>query len=233
MKILILCGGRGTRLKPLTGDLPKPLLPFHGKPFLQHVIEFYLQKGIKDFILCTGFGSNAIRSLVDSCRYDASIQFSDSGEAAGILKRLYDARERMDPHSIVTYGDTFVDLDPKDLLRHHSSGGRPVTLTVAEIRSPFGIVEAAGGRVTSFREKPVYPYYIGQMAMDRAVLEALDERMIGLPDGQGLVELFQKLISSDQLGAYLHKGLNITFNTPQEREQAEREMGRFFTHRED
>ncbi len=67
-KVVILCGGRGSRLQPLTADVPKPLVQLHGKPILQHVIEFYLRHEFREFILCAGFRSEMIRGFVDAVR---------------------------------------------------------------------------------------------------------------------------------------------------------------------
>lgn len=229
-----MCGGRGSRLQPLPTDLPKPLVPLNGKPILQHIIEFYLGKQFREFVLCAGFRAEAIRDFIASQRFPATIDIADAGEDASILRRLYDVRDRWGARAMVTYGDTFIDIDPMHMLAEHVRHQAAATITVADIRSPFGIVQVdADEKVLTFDEKPVFPYYIGHLVMERRVVEELDDRVLALPDGAGLIQLFHRLITRRQLGAYKHTGLQITFNTPTEREVAEQALIKFFTERED
>jgi NDP-sugar pyrophosphorylase family protein len=233
IKVVILCGGKGYRLRPLTDNLPKPLVHLNGKPVLQHIIEFYIKKGFRDFVLCAGFNARAISDFASSAGLEARIEISNAGEDAGILKRIYEARGLIDGRAIVTYGDTFINIEPGQILDHHEKSGSDATITVAGIRSPFGIVGlTARGRVKSFEEKPVFSYYIGHMVVERKMLDALAGDLLAMPDGEGLVALFQELIKAKRLNAYQHTGLRITFNTLYERDKAEEEFIKFFTEQE-
>ena len=233
-KLVILCGGRGSRLQPLSANLPKPLVPLNGKPILQHILEFYLGKHFRAFVLCAGFRAEAIRTFIASQRFPADIEIADAGEEASMLRRLYEVRHQWGERAMVTYGDTFIDFDPMHMLAEHVRRRVAATITVADIQSPFGIVQVdVDHRVRAFDEKPVFPYYIGHLVMERSVLEELDETLLSLPDGEGLVQLFQRLIACGQLGAYHHRGLQITFNTLMERESAEQALIKFFTEREE
>ncbi len=108
-----------------------------------------------------------------------------------------------------------------------------VTITTAGVRSPFGLVKATeDGCVVSFDEKPVQPYYVGHMLIDRTVLEDVDPELLEMPDGDGLVALFQRLIEKRRLRLYPYTGPQITFNTQQELNRAERELVAFFTHQD-
>ena len=233
-KLIILCGGKGSRLRPLGADLPKPLVPLHGKPILQHILEFYLGKQIREFVLCVGFRAEAIRAFIESRQFPAKIDIADAGEEASMLQRLHEVRGQWGERAMVTYGDTFIDIDPMHMLAEHVRRMVAATITITDIRSPFGLVQAdVDGTVLAFDEKPVFPYYIGHMVMERAVLEELDDDLLTLPDGVGLVRLFQRLIARRRLGAYRHTGLQITFNTLMERELAEQALIKFFTEREE
>lgn len=234
LKVVILCGGRGHRLKPLTYNIPKPLVALNGKPILQHIIEFYISKGFRNFVLCTGFRSEAIDDFILSHKFDAEIEISNAGVRAGILKRLYIARNLINERAIVTYGDTFINIDPYHIMKEHTKSKADATITVADIRSPFGLVEFDNNnRVTFFREKPSFFYYIGHIIMEKRVLESLDADLISMPDGEGLISLFQKLIKEKSLNVYKHTGFKITFNTPYEHTKAEQEFIKFFTEQED
>lgn len=227
---MVLCGGRGSRLQPAISELPKPLVPIHGKPILQHIIEFYLAKAFCEMVLCVGHQADRIRAFVAAQRFPAQIHISDAGTDAGMLRRLYEARSFIGDRTMVTYGDTFIDLNVDHMLQEHLRQETAATITIADIRNPFGIVQVGvDQRVVAFQEKPLLPYYIGHLVMERRVLDTLDERLLALPDGEGLVCLFQQLIQQRQLGSYKHTGLQITFNTLAERDRAEQELMKFFT----
>lgn len=233
VKVIILCGGRGYRLRPLTSNLPKPMIPLNGKPVLQHIIEFYIDKGFKEFILCTGFHADSINDFILKNKFDARIEISNAGEEAGMLKRLYMVRHLIGEKAIVTYGDTLVNIDPYDVIKEHDKNKAALTITTASIRSPFGLVQFdKNNKVTSYEEKPVFSYYIGHMVMEKAILDDIGEDLIGMPDGKGLICLFHKLIKEKRLNTYRHTGLHITFNTMYEREKAEEEFVKFFTQQE-
>jgi len=233
-RIIILCGGKGSRLRPLTSNLPKPLIPLHGKPVLEHIIEFYIKHGFKDFILCVGYCSEAVKGFVKKRGFDARIDISDAGEKAGILKRLHMVKDQIGEKAIVTYGDTYMNIDIAGMMKEHEKRRPLATITIADVRSPFGLVGcSADNRVTSFQEKPNLPYYIGHMVLERMALEEAKPSMVSLPDGEGLISLFQDLIKRRKLLAYKHEGLQITFNTLQEYREAETEFVKFFTQREE
>ncbi|MFQ5801320.1 MAG: NDP-sugar synthase [Candidatus Methylomirabilales bacterium] len=230
---VILCGGRGIRLRPLTDRIPKALIPLNGKPCLQHIIESYIRKGYRRFVLCVGYQGEMIVDFFRRQTFDAEIEFSDAGEQASMLERIYQARSFIGERAFVAYGDTLIDVDLAKMLAYHITSGAAVTLTTAGVRSPFGLVKATkDGWVVSFEEKPVQPYYIGHMLTERAVLDEVDPELLRMPDGGGLVTLFQRLIEKRRLRLYPYTGPQITFNTQQDLVQAERDLLTFFTHQE-
>ncbi|GAB6037232.1 hypothetical protein JCM15519_17910 [Fundidesulfovibrio butyratiphilus] len=230
LPIVILCGGAGTRLRPLTQTIPKTLVPLNGKPMLQHILEYHLRKGHTRFVLCVGYLGDAVRRFVDQAGLDAEIVFSDMGETASMLKRLHGAASHMGERALVTYGDTLIDTGLTAMLQAHLSLGSLITLTTASIRNPFGLVRLdAENRVISFEEKPVQTFYIGQLLIERSVLEALGEQEINAPDGEGLVRLIQNLADTGRVGAFPYSGPQITFNTEQELQKAEKDIITFYT----
>ena len=233
IKTVILCGGRGSRLKPLTNLIPKPLVTLNGKPLLQHVVNSYLRRGMTNFVLCVGYREDMIRDFFTRQQFPGTFVFSNAGEQASILQRLHQTQSVIGERVFVAYGDTLIDVDLEAMLAQHQASGAQVTITVAEVRSPFGLVTTdTAGWGASFEEKPLQLYYIGHMLLERTVLKNLDPHLLALPDGEGLVELFQGLIVAKQLQTYLYRGPQITFNTHQERDQAERDFIAFFTHQE-
>ncbi len=234
LTIAIMCGGRGRRMGHLTDDLPKPLVAFRGETVLDLKIQDYIRRGFRNIVLCIGYKGELIRQAAARYQGQANITFSDAGEQAGILERLWHARDHWGERVLMTYGDTFTDLDVGELVACHEQGGHRATLVSAPIENPFGLMEFdANHRITSFREKPVLNYYIGQALVERSALSLISETVIRLPDGQGLVTLFKILIAFEALGAFAHQGLEITFNTQKDLAQMEEKFSGFFTARAD
>ena len=118
------------------------------------------------------------------------------------------------------------------VLDFHDSQKAEITITVTDIRSPFGVVKLHKNKVVLFEEKPMFSYYIGHMIMNKRVLDQLNPKLLKEPDGSGLISLFQHTIGKGTLGAFVHKGLQLTFNTLQEHKKADEEMMKFFTEQE-
>ena len=134
----------------------------------------------------------------------------------------------------VAYGDTLINIDLKHMMNQHSFSQASATITTANVKSPFGLISYTNdGQVGSFTEKPIQSFYIGHMVINKTVLENLTEDSLSLPDGEGLVQLFQNLIRCKDLSTYLYNGPQITFNTREELSQAETDFVAFFTQREE
>lgn len=219
-------------MRPLTEAIPKPLVPLNGKPCLQHILEGYIRKGYHHFVLCTGYRGEAIVDFVRSQSFDAEIEFSDSGEDVSMLQRIYDAKSLVrGERSFIAYGDILIDLDLEEMLVSHLSSGAKVTITTAEVRSPFGLLHLDSDRwIDSFQEKPILPYYVGHMLVETTTVNSLTPELLQKPDGQGVVALFQELAAKRKLRSYPYRGPQITFNTHSELDKAERDFKAFFTH---
>ena len=229
-KVIILCGGKGRRLRPLTKSIPKPLIYLNGKPLLQHIIESYQKQNLNDFILCTGYRSQDIEAFIENSKFKAEIEISNLGEDASMLERLYQVRHLIDERAIVTYGDTYTDLDAQNLLNFHLKKEAMLTIITAEIQSPFGIItQNPEGKLTSFNEKPVFSYYIGSFLVEKKVLDFIPPELLKEEDGNGLVRFFKMLIQKNNICAYSHSGLQLTFNTADEHRKAETHFMKFFT----
>jgi NDP-sugar pyrophosphorylase family protein len=229
-KILVMCGGRGKRLNELTKSTPKPLVKFRGRTILEFKIEQYVEQGFRDFIFCLGFEGDKIREAVDQIDLDFNASFSEAGVESGILERLYHAREHFDEHVLVTYGDTFTDMDIRALVAEHLQGDNEATIVAAPFQSPFGLVEFdQDNKVTFFKEKPTLNYYIGYAMVNKTAFELVPRKVVGLPDGSGLVTFYKILIGMEKLGLYFHSGLQVTFNTEDELKAAEKELVRFYS----
>ncbi len=231
---MIMCGGRGKRLGHLTDELPKPLIKLNNKTILEIKLDEYISQGFKDIIICLGYKSSLIREVVDKYSERINIEYSDSGENVGILKRIDDAKHLFDESVLVTYGDTYTNMNLNDLIDAHRKGDSNATIVIASIQNPFGLVDIdIDNKVTFFKEKPILPYYIGYSVISKKALEFAPQKVIEMLDGEGLVTFYKILIAMEKLGAFTHKGLQITFNTPEELKVAEKELMQFYTTKEE
>ncbi|MBF0424083.1 MAG: NTP transferase domain-containing protein, partial [Magnetococcales bacterium] len=111
VELAILCGGRGVRLKPLTDDLPKALVPIQGRPMLDHIVAFFTTRGFDRCTFCVGYKADRIRDHFRQAPDHVEFHFSDIGESASMLKRLWALRQTDRQRLLVVYGDTFINLD--------------------------------------------------------------------------------------------------------------------------
>ncbi|MCH2123747.1 MAG: nucleotidyltransferase family protein [Pirellulaceae bacterium] len=230
MKIAIMCGGRGKRLGRLTEMVPKPLVELNGQTILERKIEAFVQQGFCEFIFCTGYKGDLIEKAVHRFHSKADLQFSSQGSDVGILARLHAAQDLYEEQVMLTYGDTYTDLDLTDLIEQHQQTAHEATIVTAPVESPFGLVEFdQTKKALLFEEKPTLNYYIGQAVVNKSSFACVSPEVLQMPDGQGLVTYFKTLIEQEQLGVYHHAGLDITFNTQEELTAAEQKLLRFYT----
>ncbi len=224
-----MCGGRGKRLGDITQDIPKPLIKINNKTILENKIKQYQSQGFNDFVLCIGYKGSMIKELIEK-NTNINASFSDAGLEAGILNRLYRAKDVFGKNVLMTYGDTYTDIDIEDLIRFHNNSSNEATIVVSPIQNPFGLVEFnEENQVTYFREKPVLNYYIGYAVINNSALDIVPKAVINLPDGEGLVQFYKTLQEKNLLGCYFHGGLEATFNTKEELASAKSKMSRFYT----
>ena len=178
MKVVILCGGQGTRLREETGVRPKPMVEIGGRPILWHIMKLYAHFGLTDFVLCLGYKGYQIKEFF--LNYEArmkdftvrlgaqpsvsfhnghseegwNVTLAETGETALTGARVRMAARYLDGPFCLTYGDGVCDIDIAGLLRFHRSHGRIGTITAVRPPGRFGELQIEGGRVNSFVEKP-------------------------------------------------------------------------------
>ena len=158
MKAVVMAGGEGTRLRPLTSNQPKPMVPIVGKPCMEHIIELLGEHGFEEVIVTVAFLPHAIRSYFGNgeslgLNVEYSVEESPLGTAGSV--RL--ASDRLDETFLVISGDALCDFDLSELVRVHKEKGSAVTIALKSVENPleFGIVVTdSDGRVERFLEKP-------------------------------------------------------------------------------
>jgi glucose-1-phosphate cytidylyltransferase len=205
--VAILCGGRGTRLREHTQELPKPLVEVGGMPIVWHVIQLYAVQGFRRFLLATGYMGDQIEGFVAAQRWpqDVVVECVDTGletQTGGRIKLL-------EPHLegeevlCATYADGLADIDLRTLLAFHRDHGALATMTVVRPELQFGVTELDGdGRVLGFREKPRSDHWIngGFFCFDAGALAylELDSVLERAP--------LERLAAEGQLRAHRHEG---------------------------
>ena len=107
---IILCGGKGLRLRPITNDTPKPLIDINNKPILSYVIKHLRKHGINKFLIATGYQSNKIKKFMEETYSDLEYKLVDSGDT-GILARVKDCIKNINSDFLLCYGDTISDIN--------------------------------------------------------------------------------------------------------------------------
>jgi len=236
MKVVILCGGLGTRLREETEFRPKPLVEIGRRPILWHIMKLYAHYGHQDFVLCLGYRGNMIKEYFlnykamnddftirlgdqrittyhdEHGEQDFRVTLAETGYATmtgGRIRRI--ERYIDDDTFLVTYGDGVADVDLRALVEFHRSHGKLATLTAVRPQSRFGMVELAGdGRVQHFQEKPVLDQWVhvGFFVFHRRLFDYL-------PGDDCILERepLERLAQEGQLMAYRHPGSFFAMDT--------------------
>jgi mannose-1-phosphate guanylyltransferase len=157
VQALILAGGQGTRLRPLTSTLPKPVVPLVGRPFISYMIEWLRGHGVDDVILACGFMAEGVRSVLgDGSSLGVSLRYIEEPEPLGTGGALKYAEELLAERFFMLNGDVLTDIDLSAQLRQHEQTGARATLALIAVEDPsaYGLVRRDGLAVREFVEKP-------------------------------------------------------------------------------
>jgi mannose-1-phosphate guanylyltransferase/phosphomannomutase len=158
VKAVVMAGGEGTRLRPLTSNQPKPMVPIAGKPCMEHIVELLKKHGFEDIIVTVAFMPQAIRGYFGAGEsHGISIRYSVEESPAGTAGSVKLAEEALDEPFLVISGDALCDIDLGALVRFHQENEALATLALVSVDNPleFGIVVTdEDGRVERFLEKP-------------------------------------------------------------------------------
>jgi glucose-1-phosphate cytidylyltransferase len=222
LKVLLLCGGKGERLRPLTDVTPKPLVKIRGKPIIHYLISHFEKFGVRDFVVATGYRADQFEEYFLKHHRHLNIEMVNSGDA-DIVQRLKDCRNKLPGDFVICYGDTLANVNLSELISFHRSTSQPVTMTTYPLQTQFGIVDIdENNLVSSFVEKPVLDKWIniGYYIFNNEFLSALDEY-------SSFVNFLNSVVSQKKLSAYRHRGVHITVNTLKELDEAEENITSF------
>ena len=200
--VVILAGGKGTRMRELTESLPKPMVQIGERPVLDHLIEIFDTFGKFNYFICTGYRSEIIEDYYKS---NSRVKIVYTGEETNTGGRVYKTLEFLGENFIVTYGDGLANVNISKLLQFHFFHKKIATVTVTNPVSRFGLIEFDDqdlNKVTSFVEKPKLSGYVnmGYFVFNKKIKQYLTENSI--------LELdpLVKLTSDSELHSFIHDG---------------------------
>ena len=149
MKAIILAGGRGKRLRPITDKIPKPLIPINGKPLIERTIKYLKKYGITEIIISSGYKSDLIEKFLKNKKnFGCEIIFSNEKTPLGTGGAIKKALKHVDEESfLVLNGDIVTNIDLKKILR------KPNTIAANELKTKFGTMEIKKNKIMKFNEK--------------------------------------------------------------------------------
>lgn len=245
MKVVILAGGKGTRISEESRLRPKPMVEIGGRPILWHIMRQYAAYGFQEFVICCGYKGHMIKEyFVNYYQNNSQLEISLKNQEARVLAKnsepwkvtlvdtgletltagrvLQVQRYLGNEPFLLTYGDGVSDVDIGKLLQFHREQGKTVTISTTQPEGRFGALklDQAGSRVLGFKEKARRDQAwvnIGFMVMEPSVYEYLG-------DGSAMLETepFERLAAEGQLAAYKHDGFWSPMDNIHDREYLEK-----------
>jgi mannose-1-phosphate guanylyltransferase len=221
MQALILAGGEGTRLRPLTTTVPKPVVPLVDRPFIAFMLEWLRTHGVDDVIMSCGFLASGVRNVLGEGQgYGLRIRYVEEPRPLGTGGALKFAESLLDERFLMLNGDVLTDIDLTAQIAQHEATGATGTLALVPVEDPsnYGLVRLdADNRVLEFLEKPpadapieVNTISAGAYVLERSVLELLK------PDTPASIEreVFPRLVG-DGLYGRVADGYWLDIGTPE------------------
>ncbi len=234
MKTVILCGGKGTRMREETEFRPKPLVRIGEKPIIWHIMKLYSYYGFCDFVLCVGYKGDMIKhyfmempwlnnDFTVTTGIQSKVQFHtensenwnvtivDTGLETQTGKRIRQIEKYIDTDDfMLTYGDGLSNVNLPELCETHKKSGKIATLTGVNPNSPFGVFKTQDGVVTSFKEKPVLEDTIngGYMVLNRRVFDYIPDTDCAFEQ-----EPLHRLALDGEISIFKHDGFWMAIDT--------------------
>ncbi len=220
MQALILAGGEGTRLRPLTTAVPKPVVPLVDRPFIAYMLDWLRGHGVDDVIMSCGFLADGVRDVLgDGSAHGVRLRYVEEPEPLGTGGALKLAEDLLDERFLMLNGDVLTDLDVTAQLALHEARGARGTLGLTPVEDPsaYGLVRTMpDGEVTGFVEKPApeqidtHNISAGLYVLERSVLELLERGRRASIER----DVFPRLVG-DGLYAFVGEGYWLDIGTPE------------------
>lgn len=224
---VILAGGKGTRLKPLTDTIPKPLIDIHGKPVAEHLLGLLKKYGVREAYFSVGYLKEKIKGyFLDGSKFDLKIKYIEEDEPLGTAGPLKKAKDFLKETFIVSNADELKKIEINKMFELHKKSGALATIALTKIEDPsqYGVVVLDDNKIIKFIEKPKKeeaPSSLinsGFYMIEPEVLEMI-------PEGFSMIErdIFPKLASQGKLAGFPFLGQWFDTGTFERLEKARKE----------
>jgi len=230
LKTVILCGGQGTMMRPLTLTIPKPMLPIGYRPILEHMVNFLKREGLTNFIFSIGYlGENIIKYFNDGTHLGINIKYSSEEKPLGTAGAIKKIEDFVGSTFVVASGDTvFGNLSVKDVIKFHSEKRNAIGTLVlwkAKDARHFGLVEVDNeGKLTNFIEKPKYPtegwINTGMYIFNSEIFNFIAKNKFSSLE----YDVFPRLVEKGKLFGYFHNGYWADVGRPNDYEKVSKDL---------
>ena len=224
-KAVILCGGKGTRMRPFTYEMPKPMLPVNGRPLIEHLLDLFKKYGIYEIILSVGYLKEKIKDhFGDGSRFGVNIAYVEEDKPLGTAGPLRLCKDMLNETFILSNGDELKNINLQEMMyKFHRQNNALATmaLTTVEDTAAYGVARLSGSRILEFVEKPKKGKAPSNLI--NSGLYILEPDVIGMvPKGHVSMEkdVFPKLAKSGRLYGYPFSGQWLSVGTPDQYEIA-------------
>ncbi len=221
MKAVLLAGGKGSRLKPYTISIPKPLVPVGDEPIMEIVVKQLVKEGIEDITMAVGHMAEQIISYFgDGSRYGTKISYSKEERALGTVGPLRLIRDGLDDTFLMMNGDILTDLRYGELIGYHKEKGAEATIATVKrnVDIDYGVVKINEDAIVGWEEKPTIHYHVstGIYVLEPSALDLIP------PEGKfDLPDLIKALISHGrEVASYPFEGYWLDIGRPEDYEKA-------------
>jgi len=222
MKAVIQAGGMGTRLRPYTLVLPKPLMPVSGTPVIEMLIKWLRRNGASDAYITTGYLGHLIKALCgDGSQWDMNISYSEEPEPLGTVGALTLLEGKLDDTFMVLNGDLITDIDISAFKSFHQNHGGIFTVgtTTKNVNIDLGVLDIDQTQIIGFQEKPTLSYKVsmGVYFMEPQILDFIPK---GVPFGVDNL-IHSMLEKKEKVHAYHHSGMWMDIGRPEDFDKAQ------------
>ena len=220
MKAVVMAGGEGTRLRPLTSTVPKPVVPLVDRPFIRFMLDWLHSHGVDDVVMSCGHLASGVRNVLgDGSAFGIALRYVEEPRPLGTGGAVKYAEPLLQDRFLMLNGDVLTDIDVSGQIAHHERTGARATLALTPVEDPsaYGLVRTRdGGEVTEFVEKPA-PDQIdtrnisaGAYVLERSVLDLLEAEQPASIER----DVFPRLVG-DGLYGYVSEGYWLDIGTPE------------------
>ncbi len=223
LSVVVLCGGKGERLRPLTKNLPKPLIKIKKKNILSYIIEQINSFRLNEIFIASGYKHKLIKNFFNKKHKNCKINVINSGINSDIIKRIKSVIKYSNENLLVCYGDTLANINIDSLYNFHVNHGYPVTISSYEMKTNFGVLDIGKkGKVKKYKEKPSLNIWfnIGYIIINKKIFSSMAKF-------KKFEHFLNYIVQKSLVKSFKHKGIHITINTIQELEEAKKLVVKF------